>query len=158
MHDATLGFDPSNPSWKSPSHVPREVICHNDFAPYNLVFESEQLVGVIDFDNASPGPRIWDFAYLAYRLIPFAAEGLNEAPSPAARTARLNRAIESYGGSFDVNDVMGVMVERLEELASYTDSRATLTDGAKFREHSGMYRRDIERLVRRWIRPGEFDV
>src|SRR3712207_8588713 len=44
--------------WQLPRHEPAEVVCHNDFAPYNLMFEGEDLTGVIDLDLASPGPRI----------------------------------------------------------------------------------------------------
>lgn len=51
MHDATLdvGFDDA--IWQTQSHEPQQVICHNDFAPYNMVFEQSRLVGVIDFDT-----------------------------------------------------------------------------------------------------------
>src|SRR6185503_216590 len=54
FHDATAGFvAPPGAPWQFPAHAPIEVICHNDFAPYNLVFDGERLVGVIDFDLAS---------------------------------------------------------------------------------------------------------
>lgn len=48
--------------WQSPAKVPEEVICHNDFAPHNLAFDEGRLVGAIDFDMCSPGPRLWDLA------------------------------------------------------------------------------------------------
>lgn len=32
------------------------------------------LVGVIDFDTAMRGPRVWDLSYLAYRLAAFTDE------------------------------------------------------------------------------------
>ena len=69
VHDATAGLDLDGP-WRSPARQPVEVICHNDFALYNLVFDGEGVVGVIDWDFASPGPRLWDIAYLAYRNVP----------------------------------------------------------------------------------------
>ena len=48
-------------AWQTPAHKPPEVICHNDFAPDNMVFDGRRrLVGVIDGDTASPGPRVWD--------------------------------------------------------------------------------------------------
>ena len=71
VHDATVGFDVQAGAWQLPVHQPVEVICHNDFAPYNLVLDDNHtLAGVIDWDTASPGPRVWDVAYLAYRLVP----------------------------------------------------------------------------------------
>lgn len=32
-------FDLRDSHWRSPSHQPVEVVCHDDFAPYNLVFD-----------------------------------------------------------------------------------------------------------------------
>src|SRR3954451_4611848 len=64
FHDASVGFAPApDGRWQWPAHEPAEVVCHNDFAPYNLMFEDGKLTGVIDLDVASPGPRVWDIAY-----------------------------------------------------------------------------------------------
>ena len=73
LHDATTDFPLAGAIWRTPSHDPMEVICHNDFAPYNFVCTGGRLTGVIDFDTASPGSRIWDISYLAYRLCPLAS-------------------------------------------------------------------------------------
>lgn len=56
--------------WQSSSHEPQQVICHNDFGPYNMVFDQEHLVGAIDFDTASPGPRMrtWRSTPMAARV------------------------------------------------------------------------------------------
>ena len=69
-HDASSGFDTEGAIWGLDAHAPREVICHNDFAPYNCVFIDGRFVGAIDFDLCSPGPRLWDMAYTAYRFVP----------------------------------------------------------------------------------------
>jgi aminoglycoside phosphotransferase (APT) family kinase protein len=71
-HDATITFPRDGAAWRTPVHEPDEVICLNDCAPYNMVGDDDGLVGFIDIDMASPGPRVWDLAYLAYRLCPFA--------------------------------------------------------------------------------------
>lgn len=72
-HDATLDFVYSAADvWaKRPvSDEGGEVICHNDFAPYNFVYTDGLPWGVIDFDLAGPGPRLRDVAYAAYWMIP----------------------------------------------------------------------------------------
>ncbi len=55
-----------------------DTLCHNDFAPYNMVFADGVPVGILDFDLAGPGPALRDTAYLAYWLAPlsFASDDL----------------------------------------------------------------------------------
>lgn len=43
-----------------------EVICHNDWAPTNAVFRDGLPYGLIDFDTATPGLRLWDLGYSAF--------------------------------------------------------------------------------------------
>lgn len=148
MHDAAPVEDFAHEVWQSPVHEPAEVICHNDFAPYNLVFRGGRVVGVIDVDMASPGPRIWDFAYLAYRLVPFAEDSGPSAPSDAERVRRLAQAIDSYGGVFTPVQVLAVMAQRLQELANYSQRRASEVGRDDLADHAEMYRRDAIRVGR----------
>lgn len=144
MHDATAGITLEDASWQQPVHHPVEVICHNDFAPYNLMFDDGHVVGVIDFDGASPGPRIWDFAYMAYRLVPF-CEDAGYALSVDDQFTRLEIAINAYGRDFSIDAVLNVMGTRLDDLGAYTDGRAKETGISELHEHAAMYRRDAER-------------
>ncbi|GGE61409.1 phosphotransferase enzyme family protein [Priestia taiwanensis] len=70
-HDAVSDF-PIEESWRIIDNTPQpfEVICHNDFAIYNIIFNGEKPVGIIDFDFAAPGPRTWDIAYTLYTCVP----------------------------------------------------------------------------------------
>lgn len=70
-HDAVSDF-PFDESWQSLDNTPPpyDVICHNDFAIYNIIFNQETPVGIIDFDTVGPGPRLWDIAYTLYTCIP----------------------------------------------------------------------------------------
>src|SRR3954447_4905401 len=93
-HDATAGFAaPPDATWRWPSHEPAEVVCHNDFAPYNLVFEGTRLTGVIDFDLASPGPRVRDLAYAAYRFVPVTDPANPDVPYPGVAEERRRLAL-----------------------------------------------------------------
>ena len=73
FHDASSGYvgtDIDVWGYVYPDESKHEVICHNDFAPYNLVFDDNGFTSIIDFDLAGPGPRLRDIAYAAYWLTP----------------------------------------------------------------------------------------
>ncbi|WP_223192776.1 phosphotransferase [Paenibacillus sedimenti] len=69
FHDTTEGFTLTSESKWQLSYSDEgqhEVICHNDAALYNVVFQQGVPVALIDFDMAGPGPRMWDIAYSLY--------------------------------------------------------------------------------------------
>ena len=123
FHDATVGLiaKPNLPWAEPPSEAP-EVICHSDFAPYNMVFRDGLPVGIFDFDLASPGPRLRDIAYLAYWMVPlgFAAKDLaHEANCDlAAGSPRLRAFATAYGYPADaalldaVDHALGRMADK----------------------------------------------
>ena len=117
LHDATEGFDRSGRVWALPEREPAEAICHNDFAPYNLAFRDGLPVGAIDFEAASPGPRAWDLAYLAYRLVPLAHPSNADLPPRPDPDGRLARLCAAYG-DIDPQAVLAMVPHRLRELAT----------------------------------------
>lgn len=70
-HDSVHDFA-SDESWEPIDNTspPFEVLCHNDFAIYNIIFRHKRPIGIIDFDVAGPGPRLWDIAYALYTCVP----------------------------------------------------------------------------------------
>jgi hypothetical protein len=145
MHDATAGYDDPDATWRQPEREPAEVICHNDFAPYNMVFENGHIIGVIDFDMASPGSRLWDLAYLAYRLVPLtAATNPDDGPfDEATRRSRLDALTEAYGTPFPIVDLLRMTQDRLRHLAQFSDDLADETGRADLHEHAALYRGDV---------------
>lgn len=72
-HDATVDFVPTgDTAWAYvyPNAAKHEVICHNDFAPYNFIYTADAPSAVVDFDLAGPGPRLRDIAYAVYWMTP----------------------------------------------------------------------------------------
>lgn len=132
VHRASAGFDSTDTVWQLPAHLPIEVICLNDVAPYNMVFDdAHHLTAFIDLDTASHGPRVWDLAYLAYRLAPLAPAQDTGAglPSLAVRRHRLELLCQAYAGAGDrvavsAYAVLHTMTARLEELATFAAARA----------------------------------
>jgi Ser/Thr protein kinase RdoA (MazF antagonist) len=117
LHDAGADFDRTGRTWALPAHEPAEVLCHNDFAPYNLAFRDGLPVGVIDFEAASPGPRAWDLAYLAYRLVPLAHPANPDLPPRGDAPERLRRLCAAYG-AVEPGAVLALVPPRLRELAA----------------------------------------
>lgn len=76
FHDATAGSSlMAEGTWqlRYTDVSKHEVICHNDAALYNVVFQEGAPAALIDFDMAGPGPRIWDIAYTLYTSVPLAS-------------------------------------------------------------------------------------
>ena len=122
------------------------MICHNDFAPYNMTFADGQVTGVFDFDTAAPAPRIRDLAYLAYRLVPL-AEDAGVAMDPGERMARLERLLATYGAAYGRAELLGAVEARLLELADFTDRRHRDSGDERLASHAAMYRRDAARAA-----------
>ncbi|MCA9917896.1 MAG: aminoglycoside phosphotransferase family protein [Anaerolineales bacterium] len=128
-HEATVTFIEQNLeqfNWQLPAQSPIEVICHGDFAPYNVVLNGNQAVGIIDFDTAHPGPRMWDLAYALYRWVPFHnpqnPDGLRDIE---AQLARARRFCAAYGFPVDQRHrLVEIMIVRLQTLLRHMQTEA----------------------------------
>ncbi|WFR68714.1 phosphotransferase [Curtobacterium flaccumfaciens] len=94
-HDAAATFprDEARDVWSQADRLPVETIVHGDFAPYNCVYDGVAAVGLIDFDTAHPGPRVWDVASAVYRFAPFTTGAVEGSTAPSL-DERLDRAAE----------------------------------------------------------------
>lgn len=145
LHTSSADFDRTGAVWRLPARAPAEVICHGDFAPYNLVFVAGRPTGAVDWDTAVPGPRVWDLAYLAYRVVPLTGADDVRVPGDGlpARARRLRLLCDSYGAVPGPAAVLVAVVERLDALARFTSARADAGDEAA-RADAALYRADIE--------------
>ncbi|GLC89749.1 aminoglycoside phosphotransferase family protein [Lysinibacillus piscis] len=138
-HDAVSDF-PLSDDWQSIDNTPNkiEVLCHNDFAIYNIIFNNEKPVGIIDFDVAGPGPRLWDVAYTLYTCIPLSriwysetgeAVYYNSSQHADCVTQRIKLFFESYGQEI-TEDYLEMVLLRLEGLCQTIKRKASEGDSA----------------------------
>jgi len=125
-----------NEPWMLPAQQPAEVMCHGDYAPYNVTISGGKAVGIIDFDTLHPGPRMWDVAYGIYRWVPFtdpargkSAIGLEE----QIRKARL--FLDAYGmDAAERRSFVPMLLRRLTSLTDYMQQEAA-QGNADFQQH-----------------------
>lgn len=141
LHDASVGFAPSDAVWQQPVREPAQVVSVNDFAPYNLVLDGDRISGVIDLDQASPGPRVRDVAHLAYRLVPLTAPANKDgrATSAQERGRRLRLLADAYG-DLAPGSVLVAAVPLLDDIAAHAEA-------AGRPDHAALYRADAAQLA-----------
>jgi hypothetical protein len=134
---------------------PIEVVCHGDFAPYNCVFDSEgRIKGIIDFDGARFGPRIWDLSYAIYRFVPLVDF---DAPDDGfgnltTRLQRLRAFFDAYGASREqMIAAVEILPRRLLSLLDWMYREAAAgNEGCKQNlrdKHHELYLRDVRSLT-----------
>ena len=146
LHNASIGFALDDAIWQSHAKVPAEVICHNDFSPHNLAFTKGVLVGAIDFDMCSPGPRLWDIAYLATRVVPLTASTPEGAPGMDDARRRVELLLRAYGSDATWDDVLRVAIIRLLDLADISIKKAVELQKPHLRDEAADYERDAQFL------------
>lgn len=124
LHDSSTDFTPPNPgNWAYSDSNPNrcDVIGHNDFAPYNMVFKPDGAVSIIDFDLCGPAPRSRDLAYLAYWMTPlsFGSTDLVKSSQTDLENgcARLKLLCQTYGFG-DFEDLLQMVSEVLHHMSS----------------------------------------
>ncbi len=157
-HDAVSDFPLLN-EWKPMDNTPDkiEVVCHNDFAIYNIIFNHEKPVGIIDFDVAAPGPRLWDIAYTLYTCIPLSRLYHTETGEavyydPLKDADRIKQRVklffESYGIEGMEKGFLEMVLLRVEGLCKYMIKKAS-EDNVAFQKmvdegHLEHYQSDIK--------------
>jgi Ser/Thr protein kinase RdoA (MazF antagonist) len=151
-HDAAVTFprDDARDVWSQADRLPVETIVHGDFAPYNCVYDGVQAVGLIDFDTAHPGPRVWDVASAVYRFAPFTT-GVVEGSTAPSLDERLDRAAE-FCRAYDLDSrsravLTETIIGSLVALVTTIETEAA-AGNPKFRSdlehgHADLYRADV---------------
>lgn len=72
----------------------QEIVAHHELGPHNTIFQENQLVGLIDWDDAAPGTRVRDLANAVYNYIDV-SHWSNQEASEQVRRIRL--MCDAYG-------------------------------------------------------------
>ncbi|AFS70548.1 phosphotransferase [Exiguobacterium antarcticum] len=168
-HEAVKDF-PIPTEWQPLDGTPEplELICHNDFAVYNVIFQNERPVGIIDFDVAAPGPRIWDIAYTMYTFVPLSRHQMTEDGEPRIYDSvedqeRIGRRIELFLSAYGKPELTSMLYEtvllRVEALIKTIHRKAAEGDEAFQRMieegHVTHYEQELDFLTREatdWFR------
>jgi hypothetical protein len=118
-HDVVATFvPPPDARWWDLAADPSgagEVICHNDFAPWNLIRGADAGWTFIDWDLAAPGRRLWDLGWALLGFIPLTPDR----PLPDEDIVRrLAVFMDAYGASAELGQALAAAVERGEHEAA----------------------------------------
>jgi len=124
-HDATVDFAASDDlpwAFRYPDPTRHEVICHNDFAPYNFVYHSGIPAAVIDFDLAGPGPRLRDVAYAAYWMVPLSFNSADQRSFAEADATNGSRRFRLFCETYGV-PITPALFEMIAEVLNHMGSK-----------------------------------
>jgi hypothetical protein len=126
-HDIVARFvSPPEAKWRLISPGPHEIICHNDWSPWNALFRDGRYRLTLDWDLAGPGRRLWDIANAASCWVPLFAEAtaVRDIDDP---TRRLRILCDAY----DLGDrtaLIEAIRPRVIFIAKYMEEQASLGD------------------------------
>jgi aminoglycoside phosphotransferase (APT) family kinase protein len=118
-HDVVAAFvPPPRAEWwdlaADPTGV-HEVVCHNDFAPWNLVRGAGGGWTFIDWDLAAPGRRVWDLGWALLAFIPLTPD---RPLGDADVVRRLRVFMAAYGAPQELEAALAAAAERARHEAA----------------------------------------
>jgi len=130
-HRAVVGFRPSVVSSRlgTTRLGEHDIVCHNDFTPYNGAFRDGRLAGVFDWDAVVAAPPIWDVATFAWQWVPLHAPS-DELVWRTAETCarRIRLVVEGYGRLDDRVDLVDHVLDRIASSRTGILERAAAGD------------------------------
>lgn len=140
FHDASAGFvPPVDAQWQVLiPDVGADLIVHHDLAPWNIVAGPAGGWGLIDWDVAAPGTRLWDLAYAAHGFVPLTADPTEARPDPARR---LRVLVDAYGLDEDdrrrLVELLAARTRSMYDLLAHGAATATEPWATLWREGHG---------------------
>jgi hypothetical protein len=143
-HDAVRSFNPPpDATWvfTDAPLTPNQIICHNDFGPWNVVWNGTTPVAIIDWDFAAPGDPLDDVAYALEFVIPFRDDDTALRWHAFDRPPDRRRRIELFAAAYGLSTTNGLVdrviqrqrlaIAHVHHLAArgYEPQKRWLTDG-----------------------------
>jgi Ser/Thr protein kinase RdoA (MazF antagonist) len=125
-HDVVAGFSPPpDARWRFTAPTKHDLICHNDWSPWNALFRDGRLAVMLDWDLAGPGSRLWDVANAAACWVSLISEA--KLFDLAQRARRLRVFCDAYGLE-DRSDLMSTIRLRTDYIARFIEAQARSGD------------------------------
>jgi len=126
-HDTVAGFHPPpNARWRLVAPTTYELICHNDWSPWNALRKGGRVEVMLDWDLAGPGTRVWDIANAAYCWVPL----IRDASVPIdldQKARRLALFCDTYGLD-DRSELLLTLRTRLDFVGRFVADQARAGD------------------------------
>jgi len=121
-HDVVARFwPPLDARWRLVAPTEHELICHNDWSPWNALFRDGELAVMLDWDLAGPGSRLWDLANTAACWVTLFSQA--KLFSLEERAQRLRLFCDAYGLE-DRSSLLATIRLRNDFIARFIEERA----------------------------------
>ena len=124
LHDVSRRFERREDDVWGFEHGDGDVLCHNDFAPYNLVLRDGCVAGVIDFDLLGPGPALSDLGYFANWTVPLSFAAADLVALTEADLERGHARLKAVAAAYGTRDFAGLLRGALDMLTHLGDDAA----------------------------------
>ena len=121
-HEVVADFaPPPDAQWRLIAPTKHELICHNDWSPWNALFRDGELAVMLDWDLAGPGTRLWDVANSAACWVTLFSQ--SKLFSLEERAQRLRIFCDAYGLE-DRSSLLATIRLRNNFVARFIEERA----------------------------------
>lgn len=148
-HDVVADFRAApDATWRLLAPTKHEVICHNDWTPWNALFLEGRLSLMLDWDLAGPGSRVWGVVNAVLAWAPI--YGGHGRWTMDTRMRRLGLFLDAYGLE-DRREVFSTMRLFLQHVGRFVENEARRGDrGMRRLVEMGVPQNMYEREVR-WL-------